>query len=182
MGYKASVNVRFSKSLFILSALAVTSVAHAQFSIGGGTFLPRDARVRDVFGSNTFAWGPGFGPVDRAGRQGFGFDGTGLIMNATNNRFFALGGTYGFEWQSAKPDTSQVYYARVGTGLAYYDYSINAVGVGLFSGNRFSSITTAEAGIVFNRRLTLSAQYMEMPKLSGVDFSGLRLQLNFAIK
>ena len=71
-------------------------------------------------------------------------------------------------------------YARVGTGLAYYDYNMN-IGPSNLTGRSVKQFTAAEAGVVLSKKVTLSAQYMLMPKLSGLDFSGIRLSAMYTI-
>ena len=70
-------------------------------------------------------------------------------------------------------------YARAGTGIGYYDYNIN-IGASNFSGRPFRQFSVAEVGAVISNKVTVSAQYLLMPKLSGLDFSGLRLQAMYS--
>ena len=135
--------------------------------------MPRDAAIKGIFGSSSFAWGFGLGKSDRTHRAGAGFDLSGVSLSATNNRFFSIGATYGFEVQSGKGSATMTY-ARAGTGIGYYDYNMN-VGVGNQTGKVVKQFSAAEVGVVLSNRVTLSAQYLLMPKLSGLDFSGLRL-------
>jgi hypothetical protein len=164
-----------------LGVVAMTSAAHAQFSLSGGVFAPRSSAVRSVFGNNSFSPGFGFGDPMRRGRAGAGFDFAGLSLNAPGNRFFGIGGTFGYEVQFGQ-DTSSLKYARVGTGLGYYDYDLSALSLGNQSGRTVRSLTALEAGIVLNNQFTISAQYLIVPKIGGVDFSGMRLQAMFTIR
>jgi hypothetical protein len=165
-----------------LGVIALASSACAQVSISGGIYAPNSSSVRSVFGSNSFAWGFGLGDVGRVGRAGVGFDFAGLSLSAPGNRFFSIGTTYGYEWQDGQKEGTMKY-ARAGVGLAYYDYSLNAAEFGgASSGRSFKPITALEAGIVFNRQFSISAQYLMMSKVEDVDFSGFRLQAMFSIK
>jgi hypothetical protein len=159
--------------IFGLAFVTLSSAAMAQISVSAGSYMPRDATIKGIFGSSSFAWGFGFGKADRTHRNGLGFDLSGVSLSATNNRFFSIGGTYGYEVQSGKGSATMTY-ARVGTGIAYYDYNMN-IGINNLTGKVAKQFSAAEAGIVLSNRISLSAQYMLMPKLSGLDFSGLRL-------
>lgn len=150
----------------------------AQISISAGTYLPKDATIKNIFGSSSFAWGFGLGSADRTHRDGGGFDVAGISLSATNNRFFSVGFTYGYEVQSGK-NTSTMTYARIGTGIGYYDYDMN-IGVNNFKDQTFKQFSAAEVGMVLSKHVTVSAQYLLMPKLQGLDFSGLRLQAMYS--
>ena len=164
--------------IFGLAFATLSSAAMAQISVSAGTYMPRDTTIRNVFGSSSFAWGFGLGKADRTNRAGLGFDLSGVSLSATNNRFFSVGATYGFEVQSGK-GTATMTYARVGTGIGYYDYDMN-IGINNYHGKVTKQFTAAEAGVVLSNRISISAQYMLMPKLSGLDFSGLRLSAMYA--
>ena len=164
---------------FGLALVTLSSAAMAQISVSAGTYMPRDATIKSIFGSSSFAWGFGLGSSDRTHRNGLGLDLAGVSLSATNNRFFNVGATYGYEVQSGQK-TSTMTYARIGTGVAYYDYNMN-VGQSNLKGRVFRQFSAAEAGIVLSRKVTISAQYMLMPKLSGLDFSGLRLSAMYTI-
>ena len=164
--------------IFGLALVTLSSAAMAQISVSAGTYMPKDATIKSVFGSSSFAWGFGLGKSDRTHRDGLGFDLTGVSLSATNNRFFNIGATYGYEVQSGK-GSSTMTYARVGTGIAYYDYDMN-IGLSNFNGRVFKQFSAAEAGVVLSNKITLAAQYMLMPKLSGLDFSGLRLSAMYS--
>lgn len=160
-----------------IALAALSSAAMAQISVSAGTYMPRDSAIKNVFGSSSFAWGFGLGSSDRTNRAGAGFDVAGISLSATNNRFFSVGATYGFEVQSGQ-GTSTLTYARVGTGIGYYDYDMN-IGVNQ-KARVFRQFSSLEAGVVLSKRITVSAQYLLMPKLSGLDFSGLRLQAMYS--
>lgn len=164
--------------IFGLAFVTLSSAAMAQISVSAGTYMPRDTTIRNVFGSSSFAWGFGLGKADRTNRAGLGFDLSGVSLSATNNRFFSVGATYGYEVQSGK-GTATMTYARVGTGIGYYDYDMN-IGINNYHGKVAKQFTAAEAGVVLSNRISISAQYMLMPKLSGLDFSGLRLSAMYA--
>jgi hypothetical protein len=155
--------------IFGLAFVTLSSAAMAQISVSAGTYMPRDATIKSVFG---------FGKADRTHRNGLGFDLSGVSLSATNNRFFSIGGTYGYEVQSGKGSATMTY-ARVGTGIGYYDYNMN-IGLSNLTGRVAKQFSSAEAGIVLSNRVTLSAQYLLMPKLSGLDFSGLRLSAMYS--
>ncbi len=157
-----------------LALVTLSSAAMAQISISAGTYMPKDATIKSIFGSSSFAWGIGLGKADRTNRAGFGFDVAGIGMTATNNRFFSLGATYGYEVQSGSKSETMTY-ARVGTGIAYYDYDMN-IGLNNFKDQTFKPMTVAEAGVVLGKHFTVNAQYLFMPKLKGLDFSGARIQ------
>ena len=150
----------------------------AQISVSAGTYMPTSSTIKNIFGSNSFAWGFGLGSADRTHRSGGGFDIAGISLSATNNRFFSVGATYGFEVQSGQ-GTSTMTYARAGTGIGYYDYDIN-IGLNNFKGRPFRQFSAIEVGAVLSKRITVSAQYLLMPKLSGLDFSGFRLQAMYS--
>lgn len=164
--------------IFGLAFVTLSSAAMAQISVSAGTYMPRDTTIRNVFGSSSFAWGFGLGKADRTNRAGLGFDLSGVSLSATNNRFFSVGATYGYEVQSGK-GTATMTYARIGTGIGYYDYDMN-IGINNYHGKVTKQFTAAEAGVVLSNRISISAQYMLMPKLSGLDFSGLRLSAMYA--
>jgi len=164
--------------IFGLAFVTLSSAAMAQISVSAGTYMPRDATIRGIFGSSSFAWGFGLGKADRTNRAGLGFDLSGVSLSATNNRFFSVGGTYGYEVQSGK-DTATMTYARIGTGVAYYDYDMT-VGINNLTGRVTKQFSAIEAGVVLSKRISISAQYMLMPKLSGLDFSGLRLSAMYS--
>lgn len=150
----------------------------AQISVSAGTYMPTNATIKGIFGSSSFAWGFGLGSADRTHRGGMGFDLAGISLSATNNRFFSVGATYGYEVQSGQ-GTSTMTFARVGTGIGYYSYDMN-IGLNNFKDNTFKQFTCAEVGAVLSKRVTVSAQYLLMPKLQGLDFSGLRLQAMYS--
>lgn len=168
-------------SLLGLAAFGLANAAFSQVNVSAGLYMPNDGTVRDIFGTNTIAYGFGFGRADRAGREGLGFDFSALGLNATNNRFFMLGGTYGFETHSGKRTGEKTFsYARAGAGFGYYDYSLN---YNFGGGNAFQGdgrylrpLTSIEAGWVLDRKLTLSAQYLLMPDAGNLNFSGFRIQ------
>ncbi len=105
----------------------------------------------------------------------------GLSFNAPNNHFTTFGTTIGYEVQQELGD-DLLGYARAGTGLGYFDYAIFSGGVPVESNRRFASISVAEAGLVLNRNLNLSAQYLFMPTFAGFDFTGIRVQLAFSFR
>ena len=161
-----------------LALATLSSAAMAQISGSAGTYMPKDATVKSIFGSSSFAWGFGLGTASRANRAGLGFDMSGISLSASNNRFFSIGATYGYEVQSGKGSATMTY-ARVGTGIGYFDYDLT-VGLSNLTGHVAKQYSLAEAGIVLSNRVTVSAQYMLMPKLSGLDFSGLRLSAMYS--
>ena len=165
--------------IFGLALVTLSSAAMAQISVSAGTYMPKDATIKSIFGSSSFAWGFGLGSSDRTHRNGLGLDLAGVSLSATNNRFFNVGATYGYEVQSGQ-NSATMTYARVGTGVAYYDYNMN-IGQSNLTGRVFRQFSAAEAGVVLSKKVTLSAQYMLMPKLSGLDFSGLRLSAMYTI-
>ena len=170
-----------TKALFAgLGLFTFAAVSHAQISLGAGFYLPTGGAAQDIFGKSTFSSGIGFGSANREGRSGFNFDVTGLGLSNGSSRFFALGATYGFEKQM-EIDTHYTAYGRIGTGFAYYDYSINDVNYGVFSDRFIRNINTAEVGIVINKNFTISAQYIQQPKIKGLDYSGLRVQAMFSL-
>lgn len=170
------------RSSVVVLAIACTSgAANAQFSLSAGAFLPKDAKVRAIFGDSTYAYGFGLGAIDRQNRRGVGFDFVGLSFNAPNNHFTTFGTTIGYEVQQELGD-DLLGYARAGTGLGYFDYAIFSGGVPVESNRRFASISVAEAGLVLNRNLNLSAQYLFMPTFAGFDFTGIRVQLAFSFR
>ncbi|MEI7576060.1 MAG: hypothetical protein WCK51_04145 [Armatimonadota bacterium] len=162
-----------------LATLGLAGAANAQLALSAGIYSANDSAVRDVFGSNAFAWGLGFGQADRAGRAGGGFDFVGLSLSAPGNRFSTIGATYGFEVQRGN-DTNAMTYFRANAGVAYYDFSLGAPLVP--SQDRYvRPITTLEAGVVLSKRFTLSAQYLLMPDAGNVNFSGFRIQALFSL-
>ena len=161
-----------------LALVTLSGAAMAQISVSAGTYMPKDATVKSIFGSSSFAWGFGLGTASRANRAGLGFDMSGISLSASNNRFFSIGATYGYEVQSGKGSATMTY-ARVGTGIGYFDYNL-MVGLSNLTGHVAKQYSLAEAGIVLSNRVTVSAQYMLMPKLSGLDFSGLRLSAMYS--
>ncbi len=161
-----------------LALATLSGAAMAQISVSAGTYMPKDATIKSIFGSSSFAWGFGLGKSDRTHRDGAGFDLTGVSLSATSNRFFSIGGTYGYEVQSGQK-TDTMTYARIGTGIGYYDYDMLISSTNL-KGRVFRQFTAAEVGVVLSKKVTLSAQYMLMPKLSGLDFSGLRLSAMYS--
>ncbi len=164
--------------IFGLAFVTLSSAAMAQISVSAGTYMPRDATIKSIFGSSSFAWGFGLGKSDRTHRDGAGFDLSGVSLSATGNRFFAVGGTYGYEVQSGQ-GTATMTYARAGTGIGYYDYDMFVSSTSQ-KGKVFRQFSSAEVGVVLSNRVTLAAQYMLMPKLSGLDFSGLRLSAMYS--
>lgn len=177
------IDMKVSSRFLLASSaiLALAGAANAQLSLGGGVYMPSDSKVRAIFGNNSAAFGFGFGPADRVGRKGLSFDVAGLGLRAPSNNFNMIGGTVGYEVQQSLGDNA-LGFARAGTGLGYYNYSIAPFGTVIESGNKFAGLTAAEVGVVFNRSTTLSAQYLWMPSVGGYDFSGLRLQLAFTFK
>ena len=168
-----------NRGIIIGLALAtLSSAAMAQISVSAGTYMPQNSTIKSVFGSSSFAWGFGLGKADRTGRNGLGLDVSGVSLSATANRFLSVGATYGYEVQSGKGSATMTY-ARIGTGIGYYDYDMN-IGASNFNGKVFRQFSAAEAGVVLSNKVTLSAQYLLMPKLSGLDFSGLRLQAMYS--
>ena len=162
-----------------LATLGLAGAANAQLAVSAGIFSANDSAVRDVFGSNAFAWGFGFGRADREGRAGGGFDFVGLSLSAPGNRFSTIGATYGFEVQRGN-DTNAMTYFRANAGLAYYDFSLGAPLVP--AQDRYvRPITTLEAGVVLSKRFTLSAQYLLMPDAGNLNFSGFRIQALFSL-
>ncbi len=164
--------------IFGLALVTLSGAAMAQISVSAGTYMPKDATIKSIFGSSSFAWGFGLGTSDRTHRDGLGFDVSGVSLSATNNRFFSVGATYGYEVQSGKGSATMTY-ARIGTGIGYYDYDMN-IGLSNLTGHVAKQFSSAEAGIVLSNKVTISAQYMLMPKLSGLDFSGLRLSAMYS--
>lgn len=162
-----------------LATLGLAGAANAQLAVSAGIYSANDSAVRDVFGSNAFAWGFGFGRADREGRAGGGFDFVGLSLSAPGNRFSTIGATYGFEVQRGN-DTNAMTYFRANAGLAYYDFSLGAPLVP--AQDRYvRPITTLEAGVVLSKRFTLSAQYLLMPDAGNLNFSGFRIQALFSL-
>lgn len=161
-----------------LATLGLAGAANAQLAVSAGIFSANDSAVRDVFGSNSFAWGFGLGRADRSNRNGGGFDFVGLSLSAPNNRFSTIGATYGWEVQSG-PGSNTMTYARANTGIAYYDFSLGAP-LTPSSDRYFRPITTFEAGVVLSKQFTLSAQYLLMPDAGNLNFSGFRIQALFS--
>jgi hypothetical protein len=165
-----------------LVVLSLGAHASAQINLSAGAFLPKSKAVRDVFGSQAFSPGIGFSDPMRKSLAGLAFNGSANQISASGgNRFFALGMTYGYELQQGQ-GTDSMFYSRVGTGVAYYDYRFNSPLLGAAVSRRsFKQISTLEAGIVLNKRITLSAQYQLTPKLDGVDMSGWLVSVMFTI-
>jgi hypothetical protein len=163
-----------------LGVVALSAAANAQLSVSAGIYSAKSSAVRSVFGNNAFAFGFGLGSPDRSGRAGLGADFAGLSLNAPGNRFFTIGSTYGYEVQSGQ-GTNTLTYARAGAGLAYYDYSFTGTALGTSRARTFKPITTFEAGVVFSKQFSISAQYLAMPSLGGNDLSGFRVQATFSL-
>jgi hypothetical protein len=163
-----------------LGIFTLAAVSQAQISVGGGFYLPTGKAAKDIFGASPFSSGIGFGRVDRAGRNGFNLDVSGVGLSNGSSRFFTLGATYGYERQQVI-NPHYTAFARVGTGFAYYDYAINDITYGVFSDRMIRSISTAEVGVVVNKNFSLSAQYVLQPLIKGLDYSGLRIQAQFSI-
>jgi len=153
-----------------------------QIGVGAGLFFPTNSLMKDIFSDSIIAYNIGPMTANRNGRRGFGFDFNGQGLQANGSSFFMLGLTYGYEWQSSEVDSdNRLFYARVGAGPTYLDYDINSPANGVVSSaRRFNAMGALEAGVVLSNRITLSATYTLMSKHDGLDFSGLRVQFNFA--
>ncbi len=172
-----------------LPALAIAAAAGAQaqglkglqFGVGAGLFVPRAERVQELFSDSIVQYS--FGPMSpgRLGRAGFGWDFTGTAINAKGNSMFNLGVLYGFEWQNrGKDEDSTLTFARVGAGPAFLAYDVTGLGLDVRK-QRFTFLTAAEVGIVFNRTVTVSLQYVQLPTYDTLDFSGFRLNAQVTV-
>jgi len=172
-----------------LPALAVAVAAGAQaqglkglqFGVGAGLFVPRSERVKDLFSDSIVQYS--FGPMspNRLGRAGFGWDFTGTGISGKGNSMFNLGVLYGYEWQSRGADeNSTLTYARVGAGPAFLAYNVTGPGIDV-NRQRVTFLTAAEVGVVFNRTLTVSLQYVQLPTYDTLDFSGFRLNAQVTV-
>lgn len=172
-----------------LPALAIAAAAGAQaqglkglqFGVGAGLFVPRSERVKDLFSDSIVQYS--FGPMapNRLGRAGFGWDFAGTAISANGNNMFNLGVMYGYEWQSrGASESSTLTYARVGAGPAFLAYDVTGLGLDVRK-QRFTFLTAAEVGIVFNRTLTVSLQYVQLPTYDTLDFSGFRLNAQVTV-
>lgn len=172
-----------------LPALAIAAAAGAQaqglkglqFGVGAGLFVPTAERTRTLFSDSIVQYS--FGPMSpgRLGRAGFGWDFTGTAINAKGNSMFNLGVLYGFEWQNrGKDEDSTLTFARIGAGPAFLAYDVTGLGLDVRK-QRFTFLTAAEVGIVFNRTVTVSLQYVQLPTYDTLDFSGLRLNAQVTV-
>jgi hypothetical protein len=172
-----------------LPALAVAVAAGAQaqglrglqFGVGAGLFVPRSERVKNLFSDSIVQYS--FGPMspNRLGRAGFGWDFTGTAISAKGNNMFNLGVMYGFEWQNRGNDEeSTMTYARIGAGPAFLAYNVTGPGIDV-NRQRATFLTAAEVGVVFNRTLTVSLQYVQLPTYDTLDFSGFRLNAQVTV-
>lgn len=179
---------KLAPSLIILSVAGLSAADQGnpfkglQIGVGAGLYFPTNSLMKEVFSTSIVTYNIGPMTTNRNGRKGFGFDFNGQGLQASGSRFFMLGLTYGYEWQSAEIDSdNRLYYARVGAGPAYLDYDINSPSNGVVSSGRgINALTAFEAGVVLSKRITLSATYTLLSKRDGLDFSGLRVQFNFA--
>jgi hypothetical protein len=150
-------------------------------SLSAGTYYLNNANTRAVFGKSPFAFGIGLGTANRAGRAGLGGDITGLSLDVNGNRFQMLGYTFGIESQTGDPNDAVRFYGRAGAGLGYYNWRFIDARLGTAnSGSRFMPLSTVEAGVLFGKNFSISAQYNILSKVRGNDFSGLRLQASIS--
>lgn len=169
------------KVAFSALAVACVCVASAQLntSLSGkiGIFYPTSRECRDIFGDKIYPIGIGPGSVQRPEANKLSPDISVLSASKNGNKFFLGSVTYGYEVHYGEKNSSQVPYARLAAGGAYYDYSFNRTSGTHYSSKTFGGTAYGEVGVVFNNKTTLSARYSYYQKKDDLDFSGLSLSV-----
>lgn len=161
-------------------------LAHAReesrFGLGGsaGVFFPTSSVLRDKFGSSVTSIGisPSDESLPSAAR--IFTDISVLSANRSGNRFLVIPATIGFGKTFGKPADVSRPYARVGVGIAYFDYSISHEGRRR-SDRNFGAAADAEVGVLVGGRLRLSARYYFLSERDGFNFNGLELAVKYTL-
>lgn len=168
-------------------ALAVFGAAFAQNPGGSGTYLgleagayfPTDSVIKDVFGATLPRIGINFINNNQPNKLKPQFNFAVIGASRNGNRFLAIPVTAGVGQQFGNTGSSTRPYYRVGAGVAYLDYSIDATGSNRIQNSRVAFCANAEAGILLSERIRLSAAYNYFSKSDDFNFSGYELKLSF---
>lgn len=185
--------MKYSKTLGIgiLAAGAIASAAAADLGynlaqprrqddtnnylgVTGSIYFPTQQRMKDAFNNQILYYGITVAQnnldYNWKVRPDIGF------FAATNdsNRLFIVPVEAAISRKFAQPGSGFQPYAKLGAGLAYFNYHIEEAG-GTTSGSRIGEVATGEVGIILSQRIRLFGSYNWFSKESGFDFSGFQI-------
>lgn len=179
---------RFSAVVVAVSAFGVASAQFGQRQEQGlglgpsvGLFIPTGSEMRNAFDSQLLTYGFGPSSADRPKERRFVSDFNVVSARRNGNKLFLFQVLQTYEIQFGDRERRIVPYARGGAGLAYYDYSITKRNGSRVSTKAGGWSATAEAGIVFNRQIALSARYNLFQRRDGISFDGWSLSATYTL-
>lgn len=164
-----------------LLAVAGVVAAHADLglSLSYGFFRPQNSSVRGALGGQWTSIG--FSPSTVSSGRGFnlGSDLNVLSREKGNNKVLLITGSFGPVQFYASPDNPDILpYAALRGSVTYADYRLT-FGSTTFDRSRVLVGWNAEAGVIFNRTLTLSARYDAFQRVDGIQFDGFSINLMY---
>jgi hypothetical protein len=174
-------------ALVPMATLALAGAAHAQYNqqdlnFGGsvGFYMPTNSVIKDAFGKSVINYGIGPVGTNRPTSGSISPSLQFISANKNGNKLFIGTFTYGYEKHLADDKSMTVPYIRGFGGLSYFDFGIGPTATRV-SDKKFGYTGGAEVGLVFARRIRLSAQYNFFSKVDGFDFNGLTLSATYAL-
>lgn len=181
MGHNADMSKRFS---FCVAACLLSAVSFSQVGLRAGMSFFSSQELRNAFGNERLSFG--ISPMGKTYAGGYRV-GPDLDVNITSrngNRLLLIPLTYGITTGLNRTEAfgrdNVLPYVAARAGIAYTDYAIWR-GSSRISETRLLPTANLEAGLVFNRNLTLSARYNIYTKTKGFDFNGLTIGATWTI-
>lgn len=187
--------LRFSRATswgagFALLGLAVPALGQSRhktwWGVDVGFYRPTSGEIRDAFGDSLFRFG--LRPFENRITKDWKFavDVTILSARSGDDRLLAIPLTFGFTRSFGNPEDTAIPFVQVAAGPAYYDYAIGrdveAEGTTTerVKDRKWGSNVNLEAGVMFNRRFSVSVRGDWYSKTDDFDFSGVSLTLSYA--
>lgn len=151
-----------------------------------GFYRPNSGEIRDAFGDSLFRFG--LRPFENRITKDWKFavDVNILSARSGDDRLLAIPLTVGFTRSFGNPEDAAIPFVQIAAGPTYYDYSIGREvevqgnGTEQVKGSKWGSNVNLEAGVMFNRRFSVSVRGDWYSKTDDFDFSGVSFTLSYA--
>jgi len=195
--------MNYGKALSLGSALSVLAAAasaagldynltqrrqddtNQYLGVTGSIYFPTQQRFKDAFRSEILYYGFTVAQnnldYNWKVRPDIGL----FVANDSGNRLFVLPVMAAISRKFATPGSNFQPYAKLGAGVAYFDYRIDEPdGLGgkvRTKGSKFGTAATAELGLILGQRIRVFGAYNYFSKQKGFDFSGFQIGATVSI-
>ncbi len=153
---------------------------NSYLGVTGSIYFPTQDRFKSAFRSEIFYYGLTVAQnnldYNWKVRPDFGI----FAANDNGNHLLIIPVMASISRKFAQPGSGFQPYAKLGAGLAYFNYRIDE-GSGRTSASRVGAAASAELGLILGQRIRLFGSYSWFAKQSGFDFSGFQIGATISI-